>query len=236
VTVLLHELTTAALVAIVGMTAWAGPPRQGTLSLDMRPVELGDGARTIYVSRFEATEAEWRQCVRDRFCSHRPRSKHGSGGFPVTDINWFDANEFVAWASAASGTPVRLPSLAEWRYIARQFKRPDAPPLFADPRLAWAANYDNERQLPGKVEPAGAFSLSAEGIYDLDGNVWEWTSTCSSASLAGERCPAYVAAGDHEAIMSVFVRDPASGGCATGIPPANLGLRLVADTAPLPPR
>jgi formylglycine-generating enzyme required for sulfatase activity len=66
----------------------------------------------------------------------------------------------------------------------------------------------------------------------LDGNVWEWTSSCfrpGFESATENRCPAFVAAGEHEAIVSLFVRDPATGGCALGTPPTHLGFRLVSD-------
>ena len=41
------------------------------------------------------------------------------------------------------------------------------------------------------------------------------------------RCPAYRVEGLHQSVLSVFVRDPASGGCAAGAPPANVSFRLV---------
>ncbi len=49
------------------------------------------------------------------------------------------------------------------------------------------------------------------GISDLDGDVWEWTTSyfkLGFESATENRCPAIVAAGENEAIVSVFVRDP----------------------------
>jgi formylglycine-generating enzyme required for sulfatase activity len=95
--------------------------------------------------------------------------------------------------------------------------------------MAWAANYDQEKAIGGPVQKSGAFSTTPDGIADLDGNVWEWTSSCFRPDFES-LCPAYVAAGEHEATVSIFVREPALGGCATGTPPAHLGFRLVADS------
>lgn len=72
----------------------------------------------------------------------------------------------------------------------------------------------------------------------MGGNVWEWTSTCYvRATIEGdgrlcyatENCGVRVAGGRHRASMSFFIRDGKSGGCAAGMPPANLELRLVRD-------
>ena len=49
------------------------------------------------------------------------------------------------------------------------------------------------------------------------------------ATPADDRCPAFVAQGLHEAVISVFIRDPATGGCASGVPPPHVGFRLVSD-------
>lgn len=157
-----------------------------------------------------------------------PVNSSVSGRLPVTGINWLDVNEYLRWANANEGGGLRLPTLAEWRVIARALAHERPAPLFTDPRLAWAADYGRKAAPSGPPRAVGSFSTTPEGIADLDGNVWEWTSSCAKPGF-GELCPAYVAAGEHEAAVSVFVRDPASGGCATGTPPAHLGFRLVAD-------
>ena len=101
-----------------------------------------------------------------------------------------------------------------------------------DPRLAWAANYGQEETPGGPVRPQGAWSRSKDGVRDLDGNVWEWTASCMDTQQAGvtaDRCPAFKAMGAHTATVSVFVRNPAAGGCSSGKPPTHIGFRLVED-------
>ena len=87
------------------------------------------------------------------------------------------------------------------------------------------------------ARPGGTFGANSNGLGDLAGNVWEWTNSCFvRISLGGDReritntnCGVRVVEGAHRSYMTDFIRDPRSGGCAAGIPPANLGFRLVAE-------
>ena len=204
--------------------SWPGTARDAGPGMQMIPVAVAGHA--LQVSRHEVTVASWRRCFADGGCSHMPVSPSVSDKLPVTGVNWFDVNEYLNWANARDGGGLRLPTLAEWRVIARAIAHEKPAPLFTDPQLAWAANYGQETAQSGPPRVVGSFSTTPEGISDLDGNVWEWTSSCAKPGF-GDHCPAYVAAGEHEAAVSIFVRDPASGGCATGTPPTHLGFRLV---------
>jgi formylglycine-generating enzyme required for sulfatase activity len=197
-------------------------------------VAVNIGGRTLLVSRHEVTIAEWQNCLDDGGCSFTPRPGLGAtaGNFPVTGVNWFDVKEYVVWARQRTGLPLRLPTLPEWNVIASRLPSDQRPKLFTDPRLAWAADYNTGAVQSPKLKISGSFKPTREGVADVSGNVWEWTATCVSTGFTGgdsARCPAYMAAGEHEAVIPVFVRDPANGGCAIGTPPAHLGFRLVAD-------
>ena len=76
------------------------------------------------------------------------------------------------------------------------------------------------------------------GIADLAGPVWEWTATCGSRTTLGgsgetlshlDSCGVRLLEGKHRTPMNVFVRDAMGGGCSVGVPPDNLGFRLVRD-------
>ena len=202
---------------------------------EMPVVPLAEnGGRQLYVARIEVTFADWQQCFDAGGCRFMPKLPAGKSAaeFPVVGVNWFDVSEYLAWINWQTGKNLRLPTLAEWRWIARDSLRNAPPRLFDDPRLSWAANYGSETPVSAELQKSRSFSRSSDGIFDLDGNVWEWTSDCAADGFTAkdrDRCPAYFVGGEHIAAIPVFVRDPASGGCSTGVPPANLGLRLVSD-------
>jgi hypothetical protein len=51
----------------------------------------------------------------------------------------------------------------------------------------------------------------------------------ASARVTNTNCGVRVVEGAHRTYMTDFIRDPRSGGCAAGVPPANLGFRLVVE-------
>lgn len=198
------------------------PWQEQSLTLDW--IDAGHG---LLVMRSEVTIAQWQLCVDDGGCSFSPKPGNGAydENFPVTGIGVLDAREFVTWAQKATGKTVQLPSLEQW-YEFSEVPKIRPAKLFTDPRMAWAATYGSEADVDTTLKQHGGFGQTSKQIADVKGNVWEWTSSCV-VEAQPDRCPAYFAAGEHEAKVPIFVRDPSSGGCSSGKPPAHLGMRLV---------
>jgi formylglycine-generating enzyme required for sulfatase activity len=192
--------------------------------------------QTLRVQTREVTVEQWQACHEAGHCTLDMKRKTSAADYPATGLSYPDAMEYLRWINASSDTVWRLPTATEWTELAEDVmpRKPD--PIFTDPSLTWASAYLTKADTTGRaLRPSGAFSTTAAGIEDMDGNVWEWTQDCyAGASGQGgktdpSRCPAYVMGGEHEAVMSYLVRDPARGGCAVGAPPAHLGMRLVSD-------
>jgi formylglycine-generating enzyme required for sulfatase activity len=144
--------------------------------VELAPFELG---------RYEVTFDEWDACVTDQGCSHSPdENGWGRGRRPVINVSWEDVQQYLAWLRAKSGQPYRLPSEAEWEYAMRAGS---SSPFYTGQCLTTdQANYNashpygdcptgvNRRQ----TLPVGSLDPNPWGLYDMAGNVWEWTADC----------------------------------------------------------
>jgi len=99
------------------------------------------------------------------------------GDIPATGVTWQDAVAYCDWRGAITGLDLRLPTESEWEYAARA----GTATLYSwgDEIAASLANYryaeDTSRVGPGHPTPVGAYPANPFGLYDLLGNVAEWT-------------------------------------------------------------
>lgn len=196
------------------------------------PMIFPDGT-ALSIQKYEVTVAEWNVCHAARACTLNLRvaKNRTESELPATGLSYLDVSQYLVWINKATGQNFRLPTVREWEFMAAEVL-PDAPdPIFTDPQLSWAFSYLLEPQTKRTLRPQGAFSTTSQGIVDLNGSVWEWTADCYSGASkrAASNCPAYFVGGEHIAAVPYLVRDPARGGCAVGVPPAHLGMRLVRD-------
>jgi len=129
----------------------------------------------FYIGRYEVTQAQYKQLV-DRNPSHFKGPNR-----PVEQVNWDDARNMVVEMSAVSGHKYRLPTEAEWEYACRAGGQHD--PFCGTGganQLAWF-----EGNSAGQTHDVGQKRPNAWGIYDMSGNVWEWTQDCWHPDYSG---------------------------------------------------
>lgn len=104
----------------------------------------------------------------------------GISGYPAISMTQHAANKYAQWLSARTGHFYRLPTEAEWEYACRADGA--APPL---DEVAWTA--ENSK---GKYAKVGTKKPNAWGLYDMLGNVMEWTLDAYVPYTAGaQRSP-----------------------------------------------
>lgn len=209
------------------------------------PVEQVEVAR-FRIMRHQVSLAEYNRCVDAGGCQAADAAPNDAD-VPVTGVSYLDADAYAKWYSRMTGVSWRLPSAAEAAAAAAERFSGDAFSAVADdpanPAVAWIRRYREEaaakRPPDPKPKPRGYYGANTNGLEDVGGNIWEWTSTCyvrtalsadrSRVEHATDNCGVHVLEGRHRAYMSNFIRDGKSGGCAVGTPPENLGFRLVRD-------
>ncbi len=134
----------------------------------------------------------------------------GNTGFPqgpdhpVVCVSFYDAAAYARWLANRTGRSYRLPTEAEWEYAARAGA---ATPYFWGTAEAEACTHANvrsagadtisKRQIEadragfpcddGAVHSAagGSYRPNAFGLYDMQGNAWEWVADCSYKDYNG---------------------------------------------------
>ncbi len=147
------------------------------------------------VSRSEVTRDQWRACVAAGGCEGPvPEPVRGGDGaeHPVARVSWKQAKAYTRWLSDRTGGTYRLPTEAQWEYMARAGSDgvwpweggPDAACAHGNVFDATLEAADHPGQPFGCDDghagpaPAGRFTANGWGLVDVIGNVAEWVRDC----------------------------------------------------------
>lgn len=159
------------------------PAGKFTMGSDTRLSDEGPkhtvNLRSYWIDKYEVTNLQYQQFI-EATGRHSPQHfqnrtfPKGKVDHPVTYVSWHDAKEYCQWAGK------RLPTDEEWEKAARGTDGRTFP---------WGDEFDESRantpvrwgslNQEGDTSPVGAFKsgVSPYGLYDMAGNVWEWTDS-----------------------------------------------------------
>ncbi|MEN3330207.1 MAG: eukaryotic-like serine/threonine-protein kinase [Acidobacteriota bacterium] len=155
--------------------------------------QKGEHAVTVpsfYLDKYEVTNAEYAEFIKD---TNKPAPSidpsvtegywepwngrnppPGRERWPVANVSLRDVGAFAAWLSKRDGVTYRLPTEEEWEFAARNGSK--------DSLFPWGNSWEEERANINQAKNpvyVGSFPRGAtqQGVQDMVGNVWEWTSS-----------------------------------------------------------
>lgn len=151
---------------------------------DEQPVHRVRISRSFELGKFEVTQAQWEAVMQRKPGAHahpgkeqaapdestpRANPSHFKGAtLPVENVSWEDVQQFLQTLNALdSQHQYRLPTEAEWEYACRAGSAGDQTGSLD--ALAWY-----KANSAAQTRPVGQKQPNAWGLYDMQGNVWEW--------------------------------------------------------------
>jgi formylglycine-generating enzyme required for sulfatase activity len=181
------------MVPIPGGEFLMGTPENGQFKMKVDPFWMGKYEVTwdeyrLFMFSNQAGEVKGKDALVDAVS--RPTRPYvemsfgmGINGYPAISMTQHAANKYAEWLSARTGQFYRLPTEAEWEYACRAgtttaYSFGDDPKQLG--QYAWYADNSN-----GKYEKVGTKKPNPWGLYDMHGNVMEWTLDQYKPKLTG---------------------------------------------------
>jgi formylglycine-generating enzyme required for sulfatase activity len=141
---------------------------------------------SFWIGKYEVTQGQWQAVMGSNPSTFRALGPDLS--YPVETVSWYDAQQFIEALNAnAGGVYFRLPTEAEWEYVAKanthgRWSFGEIEAALSD--YAYRDGVHKPRMRGGKL-------ANAWGVYDLYGNVYEWCEDWYQMSARPERgaCP-----------------------------------------------
>ncbi len=139
----------------------------------------------FWIGKYSVTQEQWMKVI-----GNNPSHSKKGDNYPVEEVSWNDAKEFIVKLNSKSGYTFRLPTEAEFEYAARSGGKEELYPGGSNvDAVAWyqdnsgfyinAPNVfvpapDDLTNFRIETHPVGTKAPNGLGIYDMSGNVFQW--------------------------------------------------------------
>lgn len=131
--------------------------------------------KPFYIGKYEVTQQQWNKVM-----SYNPSVFRGDS-LPVDNVTWKEAQRFIAQLNNLDPLHhYRLPTEFEWEYAAR---------AGADDDISWAHIREQAQLGTMSTNPVAQKKPNPWGLYDMLGNVWEWTSDFYNEKIFADEVP-----------------------------------------------
>jgi formylglycine-generating enzyme required for sulfatase activity len=132
--------------------------------------------QSFSIGKYEVTQEQWFAVTVNNPSSNKGRT------LPVENVSWDDAQFFVQKLSQKTGKKYRLATEAEWEYAARGGSSTTYPWGRSDDELHVYAWFN---AIANTTNPVGLKKPNQFGLYDMIGNMLEWTQDCWNPGYSG---------------------------------------------------
>jgi formylglycine-generating enzyme required for sulfatase activity len=139
---------------------------------DEQPVHQVTLTTGYWIGKYEVTQAQW-YAVMDKAGDVSPARFTGDN-LPIENVRYAEAQEYIAKLNAATGKKYTLPTEAQWEFAARGGNKSQGYTFSGGNTVYLVAWYNANSE--DSTRAVGTRHPNELGIYDMSGNVWEWTA------------------------------------------------------------
>ena len=184
-----HTVTISKGFAMARTAVTVGEFREFVRASGYVPDSIRLGGASVYDERSGALRDDSGATWQDDYAGRKADDK-----LPVVNVSWNDAKAYADWLGQRTGKVYRLPSEAEFEYALRGGTRTrywwgdDVPTRQVENLTGsgdrsrsgrrWSHAFRNYRDGYWGPAPVMSFAANPFGLYDINGNVSEWTQDC----------------------------------------------------------